>query len=35
VELYMGPASTPLQWVGQKMLGQCGTVVIWTTAGGG
>jgi hypothetical protein len=34
VEVYAGPASTPLQWSGTKLIGGgCGTIVIWTRGG--
>jgi len=32
VEVYLGPASTPLQWGGTQS--RCGSVLIWTRSGG-
>jgi len=34
VEIYAGPATTPLQWSGSDPNRTCGTVVIWTKGGG-
>jgi hypothetical protein len=33
IEVYTGPASTPLQWSGTKLEDTCGTIVIWTRGG--
>lgn len=33
VEIYTGPASTPLQWSGTNLLSGCGTIVFWTKGG--
>ena len=33
VEVYTGPASTPLQWSGTSIKRSCGVIVIWTKGG--
>lgn len=33
VEVYTGPASTPIQWSGTSIKRTCGVIVIWTKSG--